>query len=329
MFRVLFRTFYSDYIWIYDTIQRRNNSTPTGCNSSHSNISSSSSSIIDDGITLLDRLLAMPSMSSITVSSNSTTGLICPSVRDIDENGEVLNFVTKISFIYDPLQVSTNSDIEVGEGAIVSGSSGDVPPIYLVRGPLYPTDQPQQINITNSNSTSTLSFANYTTNSTTDSMTNSSMNSTLSQIVTSSLSYVGVEVLKGFGPFVRAVQRITVDSQGLSGLSGLLGMFRLCYETSYQSLSVFSLSYNLSISLTELISFDGASVTVKKGSDLIEWTVTFPASFGEASILRLIPDCARYCLTSISSSSSSPYFVVVLLLLTLTLTLILTLNLKA
>ena len=115
-FRVSFRGYHSKSIWVFDYLQP---SQMPPCNPA---AKGDGYQCMFPNRTMLHQLLDLPSLPNATLSSNSTTGRICPSATDIDSNGHTLVFLTNITFLEATTPVP---------GKILGGSIGDVPPLFL------------------------------------------------------------------------------------------------------------------------------------------------------------------------------------------------------
>jgi hypothetical protein len=221
---------------------------------------------LGSGSTLLERLLSLPSLSNATLSSNSTTGRICPSVFEIDEHGNALKFVTDITFIGNTLQSLNGSKIR-------GGANGNVPPLVLTKDMLFPLDIPMVIQGTNSN-----------------------------YIVVPYLS-AGMEVRVGSAPFLQDVQILTMILDDEYAASS--GIYFLTYSDNSWPLPTGLRSTAVEVSqainfLLQIYSNPGgetvdvvvsnSSITGITGfrSLTVIWTVTFPSDLGKASLLHLI-----------------------------------------
>jgi hypothetical protein len=250
VFSLSFRGYTSELLWVFDYLDP----------------STSPLSSLGSGFTLLERLLSLPSLSNVTLSSNSTTGRICPSLLDIDKNGNALKFVTDITFI------GTTSQ-SLNELKITNSASGNVPPLVLTKDVLFPPDIPMVINGTTSKYT-----------------------------VTPHLS-AGMEVRTGSAPFIQDVQILTMILEDEYAASS--GLYFLTFGNNSWPLPVGlrSTTIELSQAINSLLqihnSFEGETVNVVVSNSSITqitgfrsltviWTVTFPSDLGKASLLNLI-----------------------------------------
>lgn len=251
LFTISFRGFVSESLWVFDYIDPSMIPTTSTSLSNH---------------TLLERLLSLPSLPNATLSSNSTTGRICPSLSDIDTHGNALIFITDITFISSISQPLSGLKI-------VSGASGDVPSLVLTKGLLFPPDKPIGINGNKSTSFFTPSLSG------------------------------GMEVRRGSAPAISEVQIITATLDDVYAASG--GLYFLKYSGNSQPLpaGLGSTAMDLSQAIASLLQTngyggegEGVDVVVSDSSSIkstgfksltVVWTLTFPSTLGPALLLQL------------------------------------------
>jgi hypothetical protein len=115
-FTVSFRQYTTQNIWIHSYVDT---STLIACNSSKHQYGYPCKG---DGSTLYERLLDLDSFSSLNISSNSTTGRVCPTSKDVDLFGNSLIFATYITF---------TQSVNASASKVIGVSVGDVPPLLV------------------------------------------------------------------------------------------------------------------------------------------------------------------------------------------------------